>query len=169
VSEEIRYDELAIGETFIFPYDPTEYAYRKESEKHSVSLKQTQWGLFRRDVYPQGAVMRVEADAEGKALLLPPYDHIPVEEWGKVKLPPNWSQYGKRISWKGAKLTIKGASSTRATKTSVVVLDDGEWPSDRELMMLIDGRVPTLEGHPGHFGGGVGIDGNKAIVTIYTD
>ena len=165
----IRFDTLGIGETFIFPYDPNDYAYRKESEKHAVSLKQSQWGPFRREVSPQGTVIRVEADEEGKAILPPPYDHVPVERWGKVELPPNWSQYGKRVSWNGAKLTIKGAGSTRSTKTSTIVLDEGEWPTKRELMMLSDNRVPTAEGHPGYFGGGVGIKDNTATVTIYTD
>lgn len=94
------------------------------------------------------------------------YDHIPVEEWDKHQLPPKWYLAGRKIVWNEAKLTIKKTRSWLSTSKYEVTLDEGEWPSDADLMTLCDGDVPPLVRY---FGGSVTIDDDVAEVTVSTN
>jgi hypothetical protein len=177
--------DLPKGTIFYFPYSAHTGAYIKEDGK---SYRQAGFWLGGKDengdrkkypfVVKNDLNLTVEcylceADEDGKRIIPPPYEHIPFTEWGKWNgnspLPIDWSFYGKRIEWQGAKLTIRKTRSGGGTHYFKVTLDGGEWCSDRALMMLCDGSTPTETGHPGHFGGGVAKRGNEADVQVYYD
>lgn len=96
------------------------------------------------------------------------YEHIPATEWGNGKnnLPTKWWDAGKRIIWKDAKLTIKTTMNGLSTSYFDVTLDEGEWPSDEDLVTLCDGDIPPKSRH---FGGTVNKGTEKATVSVYTD
>jgi hypothetical protein len=178
LSDTIDFKDLQIGETFMCPYDSSQMGYTKTaSNKGSYpAVWKGEKETYFKDFSERAICMRVELDENGKPILPPPYDHQPIEDWVrgnlKGKLPANWNYYGKRVSWEKAKMTIQAVPArARTTKYYDVILDEGEWPSTRAIMMICDGNVPTTEGHPGHFGGGVtfSADGKKARVAVHID
>lgn len=96
------------------------------------------------------------------------YPHIPLENWhGKhPDRPKDWWKIGKRVEWNGAKFTVQFKRKGYAHDDYTVILDEGEWPSDDDLLTICDGDIPP---HARHFGGTVSKSGNKASVTVYTD
>lgn len=97
------------------------------------------------------------------------YEHISVEDWkeGKAKLPLQWWKHGKKIIWNNAKLTIKSVRKGMSTDVFSVELDEGNWPSDEDLITLCDNGVPPLATH---FGGVVARNTRSiATVQVYVD
>lgn len=125
-------------------------------------------------------VVRALRDLESREIPKTPpeafvaYAWVPLKDWGtgKVKLPRDWSNFGKRVTVKGergnAYLTIHDKGRSQGRSTHLVRLDAGEWPTDEELLSICDGTVPPVTNH---FGGRISkiANSNERYVTVYTD
>lgn len=74
-----------------------------------------------------------------------------------------------RVADRETSLEIAPLSSGYSTRSFVVTLVHGEWPSDTDLVTICDNRSFDCS-HVRHFGGHVsGISKSEKLVSVYVD